>query len=47
MDALQSFDLILAGGDVIDGDGGPKVRADVGLRDGRIAVKDVYKKPNL
>ena len=38
MDAPQSFDLILAGGDVIDGDGGPKIRADVGLRDGRIAA---------
>src|SRR5690348_6587560 len=31
------FDVIIRGGDVIDGSGGPRRRADVGVRDGRIA----------
>jgi N-acyl-D-aspartate/D-glutamate deacylase len=31
------FDVIIRGGDVIDGTGGPRRRADVGLRGGRIA----------
>ena len=35
---LPSYDVIIAGGSVIDGDGGPAVSADVGIRDGRIAA---------
>jgi N-acyl-D-aspartate/D-glutamate deacylase len=31
------FDVIIRGGDVINGSGGPRRRADVGVRDGRIA----------
>jgi N-acyl-D-aspartate/D-glutamate deacylase len=35
--APQEFDLILAGGRVLDGSGNPWYRADVGIREGRIA----------
>lgn len=35
--APQEFDLIVAGGRVLDGSGNPWYRADVGIRDGRIA----------
>ena len=31
------FDVVIAGGAVIDGDGTPAVKADIGIRDGRIA----------
>ena len=34
----MSYDLLLTGGDVVDGLGGPRRRADVGIRDGRIAA---------
>ncbi|WP_420638205.1 N-acyl-D-amino-acid deacylase family protein [Candidatus Poriferisocius sp.] len=32
------FDTIITGGDIIDGTGSPRYRADLGLRDGRIAT---------
>ncbi|OZI62379.1 N-acyl-D-amino-acid deacylase family protein [Bordetella genomosp. 11] len=38
MDTQQPYDLILHGGDVVDGTGAPRLRADVGIRDGRIAA---------
>jgi N-acyl-D-amino-acid deacylase len=34
------FDLVVRGGDVLDGVGSPPVRADVGVRDGRVAAVD-------
>ena len=34
----EHFDVLIRGGRVIDGTGNPWVRADVGLRDGRIAA---------
>lgn len=34
----MEFDLVIRGGEVVDGTGGPARRADVGLRDGRIAA---------
>ena len=40
MDA-PSFDLVIRGGTVVDGTGSPRRRADVGIRDGKIAAVDV------
>jgi N-acyl-D-aspartate/D-glutamate deacylase len=34
----KAFDLVVRGGTVVDGRGGPGVEADVGVRDGRIAA---------
>ncbi|NLU66664.1 D-aminoacylase [Streptomyces sp. HNM0574] len=36
--SAHTHDLVLRGADVVDGSGGPAYRADVALRDGRIAV---------
>lgn len=34
----ESFDIVIRGGEVVDGSGAPAVRTDVGIRDGRIAA---------
>ena len=36
--AQQPYDLVITGGSVLNGEGTPAVRADVGIRDGRIAA---------
>jgi urease alpha subunit len=40
--AQAPFDLVIAGGSVLNGEGTPAVTADVGIRDGRIpAIGDM------
>jgi N-acyl-D-amino-acid deacylase len=34
------FDILIAGGDVVDGSGSPRARLDVGIVDGRVAAVD-------
>ena len=36
--AAETYDVVIWGGSVADGTGGPLVDADVGIRDGRIAA---------
>jgi N-acyl-D-aspartate/D-glutamate deacylase len=36
--AAEALDVVLSGGRVIDGSGGPSIREDVGIRNGRIAA---------
>src|SRR5579885_576122 len=36
-DAPMEYDLIVRGGEVVDGSGGPRIRADLAIKDGRIA----------
>src|SRR5205823_5123714 len=36
--AAQQYDLLITGGSVLNGEGTPAVRADVGIRGGRIAT---------
>lgn len=36
--AAQSFDVLIRGGDVVDGSGGPRYRADVGITSDRVAA---------
>ncbi len=36
--AAETYDVVIRGGRVADGTGGPLVAADVGIRDGRIAA---------
>jgi N-acyl-D-aspartate/D-glutamate deacylase len=41
----MNLDLVLRGGDVVDGTGAPRRRADVGIRDGRIVTIGVVDAP--
>ena len=47
--SLMNCDLLLKNGVVIDGSGKPRYRADVAIKDGKIAVKNAFRKarPNL
>ena len=39
--ADEPLDVLITGGSLIDGSGGPRSKADLGVRDGRIVAMDI------
>ena len=40
------FDLVIVGGRIVDGTGAPARRADVGIKDGKVAAIGTFSKQN-